>query len=209
MKRCVYYNDKPVFLADEIDPDLKELMQHPDAVFVDEISSHAINSLLHEIRKPDFHAAVLFDEDFEKLEKAFFKHFKFIEAAGGIVQNEKRDILFIFRKGRWDLPKGKMEKGEEAVACAMREIEEETGVGNLTYKNAVTDTYHIYDEFGKHFLKLSHWFYFTTIGEHELKPQLEESITEIRWFKTSEIKKPVANTYPTIKDVLREFFDAP
>jgi ADP-ribose pyrophosphatase YjhB (NUDIX family) len=209
MQIKIYSGDKPLYLCNEMNDLLKGLLHHPDVVFIDELSSRAISSLLHEIKKPDFHAGIIFDPDFEKLKKAFFKHFKVIEAAGGIVQNTEKELLFIFRKGKWDLPKGKMEKNEPADSCAKREVEEETGVKNLELKNVVGDTYHIYDEFGKHYLKISHWFYFTCGNHQILKPQIEEDITEIKWYKTKDIRKPVSNTYATIKDILNIFFDTP
>ena len=209
MQVKIYYADKPLYLCDEMTDKLKELLHHPDVVFVDELSPRAIKSMIHEIKKNEFHAGIIYDADFEKLKKAFFKHFTVIEAAGGIVQNENKDLLFIYRRGKWDLPKGKMEKEERPEICAEREIEEETGVKDLVLKYAIGDTYHLYDEFGKHFLKISHWFYFTCNSEQKLLPQTEEDITEIKWFKTKDIKKPVADTYATIKDILERFFNRP
>jgi len=209
MQIKIYYADKPVYLCDEMDDSLNELLHHPDVVFVDELSSPAIKSLIHEIKKEDFHAGIIWNSDLEKLQKAFFKHFTVIEAAGGIVQNDEKDLLFILRRGKWDLPKGKMEKNETAELAAAREIEEETGVKKLKLKKKIGDTYHIYDEFGKHFLKISHWYYFTCSSKQDLHPQTAEDITEVKWFKTKDIKTPVANTYATIKDILANFFDAP
>ncbi|MEJ7626941.1 MAG: NUDIX domain-containing protein [Ferruginibacter sp.] len=205
----IYFGEKPVYLCDEIDDTLKELMHHPDVVYIDELSSPAINSLLHEIIKEEFHAGIIIHEDLEKLKKSFLKHFILITAAGGIVQNEKKELLFIFRKGKWDLPKGKVEKKESPETCAVREVEEETGVTGLTLKHKIGDTYHVYQEFGKHYLKLSHWYNLTCTGKQTLKPQIEEDISEARWIATKDIKKPLANTYSTIKDILSEFFDAP
>lgn len=77
----IYFGDKPVFLCDDINQKLNEILHHPDAVFVDEISGPAIKSLLHEIKKPEFHAGVLWNKDLEQLKKVFFKHFMLIEAA--------------------------------------------------------------------------------------------------------------------------------
>ncbi|MEO6404561.1 MAG: NUDIX domain-containing protein [Ferruginibacter sp.] len=209
MQLVIYFNKKPVYLCDEITDEMHELLHHPDAVFIDELSTPAINSLLHEIKKEEFHAGILWNKDLEKLKKAFFKHFSIIEAAGGIVQNENKELLFIFRRGKWDLPKGKLEKGEEVAACAGREITEETGVKNLKLKKPVGTTYHTYDEFGKHFLKVCHWFYFNSKGAQDLHAQTEEDITEVKWFPTKDIKKPMANTYPNIKNILKTFFDEP
>lgn len=209
MKIKINFDEKPVYLCDEMDEELNDILHHPDAVFVDELSTPAIHSLLHEIKKDDFHAGIIWNPDLAKLQKAFFKQFQIVEAAGGIVQNEKKELLFIFRRGKWDLPKGKMEKKESEESCAEREIQEETGIEKLLLKKKIGETYHTYEEFGKHILKISHWFYFTCHSSEELKPQLEEDITNIEWIKTKDIKQPISNTYENIKDILRTFFDEP
>lgn len=208
MQVKIYFAEKPVYLCNELTPALRELLHHPEAVFIDEASTAAINSLLHEIKKPGFHAGVVLSDDLEKLKKSFFKHFTKLEAAGGIVQNDAREILFILRHDKWDLPKGKMEKKEKPETCAMREVEEETGVKNLLLKKKVGETYHTYNEFGKHILKTTHWFYFTC-KKQDTVPQIEEGISEIQWFKTRDIKKPIQSTYENIKDILAVFFDEP
>ena len=205
----IYFGDKPVILCNEINKELYEILHHPDAVFVDEMSPRAIKSMLHEIKKEEFHAGVVRHTDLEQLKAVFFKNFKVIEAAGGIVQNDKKEILFIHRLGKWDLPKGKIEKGEKEEEAAVREVEEETGVKNLHLKKKVGETYHVYDEFGKHFLKISHWYHMICPSKQDLKPQAEEHITDIKWVKTKDIKDPVANTYPSIKEILSTFFDTP
>lgn len=205
----IYFGHKPVFLCNEINKELNEILHHPDAVFVDEISPPAIKSLLHEIKKEEFHAGVLWDKDLDKLKKAFFKNFKVIEAAGGIVQNSEKDILFIFRLGKWDLPKGKLNKGEDLEACAIREVMEETGVQKLKTKKKIGETYHAYEEFGKQFLKISHWYFMVCPDKQELIPQTQENITEVKWIRTRHINEPIKNTYPSIKDILGKFFDEP
>ena len=205
----IYFGDKPVILCNEIDKEINEILHHPDAVFVDEISPRAIKSMLHEIKKVEFHAGVIWNEDLDKLKTTFFKNFTLIEAAGGIVQNDKKEMLFILRLGKWDLPKGKIEKGEKMEESALREVTEETGVKGLSLKKKIGETYHVYDQFGKHFLKTSHWFYMTCSSGQELIPQVEEHITEIKWVKTIDIKEPMKNTYPSIKNILGNFFDTP
>lgn len=205
----IYFGNEPVILCDEIDKDINELLHHPDAVFIDEISPKAMKSMLHEIVKEEFHAGVIWHNDLEKLKETFFKNFKIIEAAGGIVQNDKKEVLFIHRLGKWDLPKGKIEKGEKEEEAAVREVMEETGVTGLHLKKKIGETYHVYDEFGKHFLKISHWYHMTCSSKQELKPQTEEHITAIKWVKTIDIKEPVENTYPSIKNILSTFFDTP
>lgn len=205
----IYFGEKPVFLCDEMATDLNEILHHPDTIFVDEISVPAIRSMLHEIRKEEFHAGVIWNADLEKLKNSFFKQFTLIEAAGGIVQNPTKDLLFIFRLGKWDLPKGKLEKGENLEDCAMREVTEETGVKDLKLKKKIGESYHSYDEFGKHFLKISHWYHLTCPADQKLQGQASEHIAAVTWVPTKDIRKPLENTYPSIKDILAKFFDEP
>jgi len=205
----VYFDDKPVYLCTEINAELKEILHHPDAVFIDELSGPAVKSLLHEIVKENFHAGVIWNADMDQLKKEFFKHFTLVEAAGGIVQNEKKELLFIHRLGKWDLPKGKIEKKETPDAAALREVTEETGVSQLTLKKKIGETYHTYNSFGKHFLKTTHWYYMTASGNEALVPQTEEQIDTLKWVKTKDIKEPMNDTYPSIRDVMRRFFDEP
>ena len=209
MQIKIYFGEKPVYLCDELSLQLQEIMHHPEAVYIDEFSTPAINSLLHEIKKENFHAGIIKADDLDALKKSFFKHFKLIEAAGGIVQNDNKDILFIFRRGKWDLHKGKLEPKENTETAAAREVEEETGVKNLKLKKKIGETYHTYDEYGKHILKISHWYYFTCGGYQKLHPQTEEDITDTRWIKTKDIKEPMSNTYENIKDIMSRFFDEP
>lgn len=201
----IYFNDKAVYLCDELNKDLNEILHHPDAIFMDEITGPGIKSLLHEINKPQFHAGVLLHKNLEDLKKAFFKQFTQIAAAGGIIQNDKKEILFIYRLDKWDLPKGKVEKGEDLQTCAVREVEEETGATNLTVHNKVGETYHTYNAFGKHFLKTTHWYYITCPSKQTLIPQTEEDITLIKWVNQKKIQEPFSNTYPSIKEILTKF----
>jgi len=198
----IYFEDKPVFLCDEIDKTIDEFMHHPDAVFIDEISTAGINSLLHEIVKPQFHAGILFHKDLDELKKAFFKHFTIIIAAGGVVFNADQEILMIFRRGKWDLPKGKLDKGETLEHCAVREVEEETGLNNVEMGEKIIITYHVYKEFGKHILKELHWYKMKSSKNQKLVPQTDEDITDIKWVNKTDLKKYTSNTYQTILEVL-------
>lgn len=200
----IYFDDKPVFLCDEITSEINEYMHHPEAVYIDEISTAAINSLLHEINKAQFHAGILYDKDFTKLKASFFKHFTLIKAAGGLVRNKKREVLMIFRAGKWDLPKGKLDEGETIEECARREVQEETGLQELEIGKLIEITYHTYVQFGKHILKESHWYAMDATGDEKLIPQTEEDITEITWANTEDVKKYISNTFPTIISVLKK-----
>jgi 8-oxo-dGTP pyrophosphatase MutT (NUDIX family) len=199
----IYFGEKPVFLCDNLIREIEEIRHHPDAVYIDELSTSAINSLLHEIDKPQFHAGIIINENFEKLKKAFFKHFKLVQAAGGLVKNKDGEILLIFRRGKWDLPKGKLDKNETILDCAIREVKEETGLTKVKTGKAIDITYHTYTEFGKHILKESHWYMMYVKGEEILTPQVEEGITEIRWVKKDDLKSYMNNTFPAIAGLLK------
>jgi 8-oxo-dGTP pyrophosphatase MutT (NUDIX family) len=126
-----------------------------------------------------------------------------ILAAGGLVENEKGEILFMFRRGKWDLPKGKLDPGETLEECALREVEEETGVGQLKLKKFLLQTLHEYEELGKVIQKKTHWFQMTTISHQSLVPQTEEDITDLRWIAPADFEIVLRNTYPAIVEVLR------
>ncbi len=199
----IYFGDKPVYLCDELTSAIEEVRHHPDAVFIDELSTAAVNSLLHEIDKKEFHAGIIIHENFNKLKKEFFKHFKLIKAGGGLVKNKKGEILLIFRRGKWDLPKGKLDENETLLQCAVREVREETGLTRIEAGEEINTTYHTYVDFGKHILKESHWYYMLATGEETLVPQTEEDITEIRWVKKKDLNSFLENTFPTIISVLK------
>lgn len=201
----IYFEDKPIFLCSKIDKTIDDYMHHPDTVFIDEISNAAVNSLLHEIVKPEFHAGILMHKDLEKLKKSFFKHFTLVLAAGGAVTNSKGELLMIFRRGKWDLPKGKLDEGETIEQCAIREVQEETGLKEIAMGEKIMNTYHIYTEFGKEILKESHW-YKMKCDEQDLKPQAEEGITDISWISKSSLEKYMSNTYQTIREVVNSVY---
>jgi 8-oxo-dGTP pyrophosphatase MutT (NUDIX family) len=129
-----------------------------------------------------------------------------IKAGGGIVTNVNGDLLMIFRRGKWDLPKGKLDKGETIEACALREVTEETGVHNLKLGKLVSVTKHEYfDTYqNQEVIKESHWYRMTVHGVPTLIPQTEEDITAIEWTKPSDIASRLMNSFETIKSVLRE-----
>ena len=200
----IYFEDKPVFLCDEITSEINEYRHHPDAVYIDELSTAAINSLLHEIKKLQFHAGIIYNKDFKNLKAQFFKHFHLVVAAGGLVKNEKEEILMIFRRGKWDLPKGKMDEGETLEHCAKREVEEETGLQKTKIIKPLKITYHTYIQFGKHNLKETHWYLMKAQSGEKLVPQTEEEIAKIIWVKKEDLQQYLSNTFPTIEMVLKE-----
>lgn len=204
MHLTIYFNDKPLFLADKLEDELQAWSHHDDAVLIDEFSSNAVNSMIHEMRRPDIHAGIFIHSNLEELRKAFFRKFEIIQAGGGLVRDEKGNILFQLRRGKWDLPKGKLDQGETMEDCAVREVEEETGLTGVEIKEPLLVTYHTYDESGKHILKETHWFRMNADGSQKLHPQLEEQITELRWVAPSALDEVCSNTFENILQVLKK-----
>ncbi len=137
---------------------------------------------------------------------SFFKDFQFIEAAGGIVQNQKNEILLIYRNGCWDLPKGKVEKGEPVRLAAVREVEEECGLVGPEITDELSSTYHTYNIKGINYLKRTHWYSMKYEKEHALVPQIEEGITKVEWVNKKDLQTYIADTYGSIKSVISDFF---
>ncbi|HVU94676.1 MAG TPA: NUDIX domain-containing protein [Puia sp.] len=199
----IYFNDKPLFLCDEMTSEIKEYAHHDDAVMIDDFSHPAVNSMIHEMRQPKVHAGIFVHKDFGELRKAFWKKFLLVKAGGGLVHNREEKYLFMLRRGVWDLPKGKLDPGETIEHCAIREVMEETGIGGVIMEGPLLITYHTYDESGKHILKETHWFRMQAPAPGELTPQSEEQITELRWVDADGMKVLLRNTFPSIKDVIK------
>ncbi len=139
----------------------------------------------------------------ENLLLSYFKSmFKIIEAAGGLVKNKKNEYLFIFRNGKWDLPKGKIEKGETIEIAAIREVEEECGVNSLKITKQILITYHTYFVGEREVLKPTYWFEMECDDSSKLVPQKEEGITDVRWIAKKDFSIVKENTYESILDVI-------
>jgi 8-oxo-dGTP pyrophosphatase MutT (NUDIX family) len=130
-------------------------------------------------------------------------------AAGGIVVNPKQEILWIFRRGFWDLPKGKLDPGETIPQCALREVQEETGINDIQLNELITTTYH--DYFDKYLntqvTKETHWY---KMSIHDLQngiPQTEEDIEKMEWFSIDALEIPMQHTYENIKLVVAAYLN--
>ncbi len=145
----------------------------------------------------------------------FFQIFRsvFLEdpAAGGVVKSETR-LLFIFRNGKWDLPKGKIDKNETLAEAALREVSEECGISGQKIEKQLPSTFHIYQSpyaktKGQWIFKETFWFEMIYNGTDEISPQQEEGITEVKWFRKNELDEVLANTYENLKQIILLYCD--
>ncbi|MEL7120715.1 MAG: NUDIX hydrolase [Bacteroidota bacterium] len=149
-----------------------------------------------------YEQVALYYEDIEQLWADFQTQFKLIEAAGGVVKNEKEEILFIFRRDNWDLPKGKIDPGETPEIAAVREVMEETGIDNIELGELVTITYHTYKLKSKQrILKRTYWYDMKAPGQ-ELTPQTEEDIEQASWMTLDAFNREPRVVYKSIIEVL-------
>ena len=198
----IYVQNKPLFLTDQITTDVEDYLHRPDAIFIDELNASSVRTMLQQLETPDVYAGVFLHPDLNALLNAFKSHLTLILASGGLVYSNDGQVLLIFRKGKWDLPKGKLDEGEELEVCAIREIEEETGARQLKIEKPLHISYHTYHEKGKHILKESHWYLISTETTCELNPQTEEDIEKYEWVPLDKLAAYTSNMHASIIDVI-------
>ncbi len=147
-------------------------------------------------------AVVLEAADLTQLWADFQSIFKLLEAAGGYVENAAGELLLIFRRGSWDLPKGKIDAGESPAEAALREVQEETGLRELTLGPFLLTTYHTYFMKEKRVLKPTHWFKMAA-ADVDLVPQTEEDIEQAVWERAGKFLETNPNIYPSLLDVVK------
>ena len=147
---------------------------------------------------------ILQGDDVEYMWRDFCSYYQLIEAAGGLVVNSKREVLWILRNGKWDLPKGKVESGEKVEDAAVREVEEECAVRGISRGELLGVTYHTYSHKSEAILKKTYWYAMTCSSKQILKPQLEEGITEVVWANKTKHFSCVSNTYTSIVELLKQ-----
>ena len=155
--------------------------------------------LIKKINEGELIYVNLYHKNEESLEKFLRKKLPVVEAAGGLVYNNKREILFIYRNDKWDIPKGRIEKNESHQEAAVREVEEETGIEGLEVKKYLTTTYHVFKRNGKFKLKITYWFQMYSEFDGEFKPQVNEGILKVKWKNFEKTQKALQDSYENIK----------
>lgn len=187
----VFVNELPLILTNK-------LSETVDGKYYP-LNDDSINEAIKALKKKKLPEAYIYHPNHEEILKKFTKRIPLTVAAGGVVTNPKGKVLFIYRNDKWDLPKGKLDKGESIEDCAIREVMEETGVKGLRIENFLKTTYHIYKNSGTYTLKEVHWFAMRTEYSGKLKPEKKEGIVKVKWKGPKKIQKALQNSYTNIK----------
>ena len=198
----IYIENKLLFLIDRLNGEIESYVHQPDTFFLNVVNDVTIESLIHNLQPANIHRGIILHENLSELMALLKSSYHVIEAAGGLVYTPDHKLLLIFRRGKWDLPKGKLDAGETLVECALREIKEETGATALHIHQPLQVTYHTYFERGQNILKQSHWYLILTENTSDLKPQQEEDIEKCEWVSIENLSTHRKNMHASIQDVL-------
>jgi len=186
----IFVNDRPIILTN--------VMMKEDGFKVFLLKSVDMDYVIRKLQRNDLSEVYLYHPESDKLLSIFKDKMGYINAGGGLVKNEKNELLFIERNEKWDLPKGRAEKGENIEMTSLREVEEETGVKNLSINRFLQETYHIYKNKGKYNLKVTYWYLMETDYSGELIPQIEEGITQAVWKTNEQARVAMGNSYSNV-----------
>lgn len=189
----VFIYDKPVYLTSDVNFRVENCQQ---------FTVLNVDKVIRSLENRENMAVVICGDNEEKLFADFKKSFVSIEAAGGVVENQKEELLFIHRLGKWDLPKGKLEENESIKECAIREVEEECHVNGLEISHDLPSTYHCYPYRGSWAFKTTYWYCMKSNYQGELIPQTEEGIEKVEWINKRNLSEVKESTYESIKEVL-------
>ena len=193
----VFVNDKPLFLTNQI---FKETNFQ---LFL--LESVDFKQLIVKYFQNKIQEAYLYHPDEKEIMKVLKTKIPVNKAGGGLVYNKNGEVLFIFRNGKWDLPKGGTNKGEEMEETAMREVEEETGVNELSISKKLQKTYHIFKRNGVYKLKITHWFEMHCTYDGIPVGQADEGIEKVEWKNPTQIQEALKNSYENIKLLFEEY----
>ena len=194
----VFVNEKPIIITSS------SQKENNFPVYI--LKNIVLDEIIHKLRNEIIDGVYLYTPDLESGWNYFLTQIKVVPAAGGLVKNNKNDILFIYRNNIWDLPKGRIEKNESIETAAIREVEEECSIFNLTIEKQLITTYHIYFQ-NKNKLKLTYWFLMNSNYNKPLIPQIEEGITKVEFIKEESIDTILKESYANIRLVYDYYKD--
>ncbi len=200
----IYINNKPLILTTDARAYIAGNPVAEGYIYFEGAFPRNFRLALQHIGKPGTLGAIIEDFSPESLQGELYELFTPIDAGGGVVTNENNEVLMIFRRGKWDLPKGKCDDGETIDACALREVSEETGLNKLKLGEKICDTYHVYSQNKQNLLKRTAWYKMKGTIKEEPVPQAEENIQEVRWVKDEELPLIVFKSYEAIREVMQK-----
>ncbi|HEU4718059.1 MAG TPA: NUDIX domain-containing protein [Bacteroidia bacterium] len=198
----VFINNHPVVFTD--DSFAAEVAA--GSLFVRDNSEKVLDEIIQLAnRYKDFFNVIYFvTDDPEKMFHTLVSRCRVIEAAGGVVKDPQGETLMIFRRDKWDLPKGKIDPGETPEAAALREVEEECGIRGHRIVKKLSPTYHAYMQNETFVLKKTYWYEMRVDEKLLLTPQAEEGITEVKWMDRAGERDALKNTFHSVEDVMAE-----
>lgn len=215
----IFINDIPVYILSEDKINMKrayglvvrEFETIVPEVLVDDVlimnaSFEQIDALLKLMTDKKFkrvHSIFISSREKRKLIDYIKSKFRVIEAAGGVVEKEG-ELLMIYRRKMWDLPKGKLDKGETIKECAVREVEEETGV-KVRIDKKIDAVWHTYISRKKYILKKTYWYAMECLDDKKMAPQKGEGIKKVEWMNLEEVRRALHDSYRSIRYVMQEY----
>jgi 8-oxo-dGTP pyrophosphatase MutT (NUDIX family) len=195
----IFYNDRVVILTSKI----TKTFEKNEGLFYKYQKKEELVEILNAFGTFTHHQTLyVLHDNTDELLRMVKSGFTIVEAAGGIIRRNDGKLLAIFRRGKWDLPKGKVEKGEFYKQTAIREVQEECGLTNIEIGNRLADTYHTYTDKGQNILKRTIWYEMQLNSNEEPVPQTEEDITEIKWFDYQTVSEIMKNTFESLKETI-------
>jgi 8-oxo-dGTP pyrophosphatase MutT (NUDIX family) len=216
----LFINDTPFFLLrnlDEADPLLQKSIHRGDEIFelkdlsgtvvITDVSTKQALRYLKELVRHHYEDVSfrILPTHYDETKKLLKKQFRIIDAAGGVVSNDKNEVLLIYRLKKWDLPKGKIDKGETFKETAVREVEEETRV-KVELGKKITTTWHTYAIKNKPILKRTKWYMMDSLDDSRMKPQKAEFIEKIGWADEQQVSTLLRKSYRSIRFVMKNYW---
>lgn len=209
LKVIQFVSSQPIFDYDTVIGSSDEILSKKliGKVIIQQATPRQLERLIRimELKRLKKLASITFAvDDYEFMVEFIKDQFKVVKAAGGVVRKQEK-ILLIFRLGKWDLPKGKLNKKEEFIKAAKREVEEECSV-KVEVKEKICTTWHTYVRKGKRILKRTDWYEMNCLDDSNMQPQLAEFIEDLKWMSYKDAVKSVKNSYASIQEVLSEYY---